>query len=207
MNTRYLIGLKQSNYAAARAATKACNGVDDWFLPSKDELNEVFRALSHSRKGLNLTPLGQFERGYYWTSSNYNGSTAWTQYFADGQQFDRVQTLSRNKKPPMRPFLVRPMRAFSEGVPRDFPNASIMISGKSVVYSGIRYVEVSGKVVGRAPGTPVEIEIYSSRKDSGYAEVRDDGTFFARVAVGFIERFFAVIVHADNLIDMLHFST
>lgn len=100
---------------AAMATATACNGLSDWFLPSKGELNEAFRQLSHSRIGLQLTPIGQFERGYYWTSSDYNGKTAWTQYFADGQQFDRVQTLTGNMKPPARPFYVRPMRAFAEG--------------------------------------------------------------------------------------------
>ena len=105
--------LKKISSPAALAAVRACNGLTDWFLPSKNELNEAFRLLSHGRKGLQLTPVGQFERGYYWTSSDYNGSTAWTQYFADGQQFDRVQTLTGNRKPPARPFNVRPMRAFS----------------------------------------------------------------------------------------------
>jgi hypothetical protein len=101
---------------AARVAENAtCNNYTDWFLPSKDELNEAFRQLSHSRKGLQVTPVGGFDRGYYWTSSDYNGSTAWTQYFADGQQFDRVQTLSKNKQSPFRPLRVRPMRAFRTG--------------------------------------------------------------------------------------------
>ncbi len=117
------IGAGRSNTAdlrligapAAMATATACNGLTDWFLPSKGELNEAFRWLSHGRTGLQLTPVGQFERGYYWTSSDYNGKTAWTQYFADGQQFDRVQTLTGNMKPPARPFYVRPMRAFSEG--------------------------------------------------------------------------------------------
>jgi|688.fasta_scaffold276002_1 hypothetical protein len=101
--------------AASKAYLSNCNSFEDWFLPSKDELNEAFRQLSHSRTGLQLTPVGGFDRGYYWTSSDYNGSTAWTQYFADGQQFDRVQTLTGNAKPPQRPFRIRPMRAFKFG--------------------------------------------------------------------------------------------
>jgi hypothetical protein len=58
--------------AAKVAADSTCNNYNDWFLPSKDELNETFRQLSHSRKGLQLTPVGGFDRGYYWTSSDYN---------------------------------------------------------------------------------------------------------------------------------------
>ena len=116
-NTRRLHLVTGAGTAAAVAWGSACGGKADWFLPSKDELNEAFRWLSHSRRDFELTPAGQFERGYYWTSSDYNGRTAWTQYFADGQQFDRVQLLSGNRTPPYRPFLVRPMRAFFEGQP------------------------------------------------------------------------------------------
>ena len=101
--------------AAKMASDSTCNNYSDWFLPSKDELNEAFRQLSHSRTGLQLTPVGGFARGYYWTSSDYDGNTAWSQYFADGQQFDRVQTLSKNKQKPNRPLLARPMRAFKSG--------------------------------------------------------------------------------------------
>ena len=101
--------------AAKASNDSTCNDYSDWFLPSKDELNEAFRQLSHSRTGLQLTPVGGFDRGYYWTSSDYNGETAWAQYFADGQQFDRVQTLDGNRKPPARPFRVRSMRAFKSG--------------------------------------------------------------------------------------------
>jgi hypothetical protein len=115
--TQQLQRLRAPDLAATVAWASTCGGMTDWFLPSKDELNEAFRWLSHSRRDFELTPAGQFERGYYWTSSDYNGRTAWTQYFADGQQFDRVQTLSGNRKPPARPFYVRPMRAFQEGEP------------------------------------------------------------------------------------------
>jgi hypothetical protein len=101
--------------SAMVAASIPCNGFSDWFLPSKDELNEACRVLSHSRVGRQLTPNGGFDRGYYWTSSDYNGRTAWSQYFADCQQFDRVQTLSGNMTGARRPFLVRPMRAFVAG--------------------------------------------------------------------------------------------
>jgi len=89
-----------------------CNEVDDWFLPSKDELDLAYNRLAQNRVGGQDTPVGGFNKGYYWTSTDYNNATAWTQYFMDGQQFDRVQTLSGNNKPPANPFRVRPIRAF-----------------------------------------------------------------------------------------------
>jgi len=138
---------------AARVAENAtCNNYTDWFLPSKDELNEAFRQLSHSRKGLQLTPVGGFDRGYYWTSSDYNGSTAWTQYFADGQQFDRVQTLSKNKQSPFRPLRVRPMRAFRTGEVAP-ANRTITITCERTTVSGKPGFQCDGVTSGFAAGS------------------------------------------------------
>ena len=80
-------------------------------MPSKDELDIAFNRLAQNRVAGNDTPVGGFNKGYYWTSTDYNNSTAWTQYFMDGQQFDRVQTLDGTRNPP-NPFRVRPIRAF-----------------------------------------------------------------------------------------------
>ena len=112
-NTRIItIALGSGTYAARYAEDLNCNGVDDWFLPSKDELDLAYNHLAQNRVGGQDTPVGGFNKGYYWTSTDYNNSTAWTEYFMDGQQFDRVQTLSGNKQPPANPFRVRPIRAF-----------------------------------------------------------------------------------------------
>ncbi|TSA55133.1 MAG: DUF1566 domain-containing protein [Actinobacteria bacterium] len=99
-------------YAAQFAQDLLCNGQDDWFLPSKDELDLAYNNLAQNRDGGQDTPLGGFNKGYYWTSTDYNNTTAWTEYFMDGQQFDRVQTLLGNMKPPANPFRVRSIRAF-----------------------------------------------------------------------------------------------
>ena len=100
------------NHAAALVRSQACNGLSDWFLPSSGELNIAWRVLAQNRVNREPTPVGGFDIGYYWTSSDYNGTEAWTQYFNDGQQFDRVQTLSANKQAPYRTFKVRGVRAF-----------------------------------------------------------------------------------------------
>ena len=113
INTRVIsLALGAGNYAAKWAEDLKCGGVDDWFLPSKDELDIAYNRLAQNRIGGQDTPVGAFSKGYYWTSTDYNNTTAWTQYFMDGQQFDRVQTLSGNKQPPANPFRVRPIRAF-----------------------------------------------------------------------------------------------
>ncbi|NDG67417.1 MAG: DUF1566 domain-containing protein [Actinobacteria bacterium] len=112
-NTRIITKrLGEGTYAAKYAEDLKCNEVVDWFLPSKDELDLAYNRLAQNRVGGQDTPVGGFNKGYYWTSTDYNNSTAWTQYFMDGQQFDRVQTLSGNNKPPANPFRVRPIRAF-----------------------------------------------------------------------------------------------
>ena len=114
VNTRVItlaLGAGVKPYAAKFAEDSTCGGKDDWFLPSKDELDIAFNRLAQNRVAGNDTPIGGFNKGFYWTSTDYNNSTAWTQYFMDGQQFDRVQTIDGNKNPPT-PFRVRPIRAF-----------------------------------------------------------------------------------------------
>ena len=113
VNTRIVtLALGAGGYAAKYAEDLNCSGVDDWFLPSKDELDLAYNLLAQDRIGGKDTPVGGFNKGYYWTSTDYNNETAWSQYFMDGQQFDRVQTLSGNRLPPKNPFRVRPIRAF-----------------------------------------------------------------------------------------------
>ena len=52
---------------------------DDWFLPSKDELNLIY-------ENLHLQGLGGFSSYDYWSSSEYSSSHAWKQYFYNGYQ-------------------------------------------------------------------------------------------------------------------------
>ena len=71
------------------------NGYSDWFLPSKDELNEMYKMRSL---------IGGFQNSAYWSSSQYGINLgAWYQIFGSGSQ----GTYSRDKT-----LMVRAIRAF-----------------------------------------------------------------------------------------------
>ena len=96
VNTSAIIA--QSN-VAGRAATVARafqgGGKTDWFLPSKDELTQVYRQKS---------VLGGFDFNYYWSSSEGAAGLAWFQGF-DGYGDNGAKTAT---------LYVRPVRAFSD---------------------------------------------------------------------------------------------
>jgi len=84
------------NSAAAVASSYSGGGKNDWFLPSKDELNELY---VQYKKGT----VGVFADAFYWSSSEYHEGNAFDQYFVDGFQYLYIKTgYSR----------VRPVRAF-----------------------------------------------------------------------------------------------
>jgi phosphodiesterase/alkaline phosphatase D-like protein len=63
--------------ATAGIAAKICNdlvlnGYDDWYLPSKDELNKLF---------INRESIGGFIDNSYWSSSEYSDQFTWLQVF------------------------------------------------------------------------------------------------------------------------------
>jgi len=90
LNTSVLLGtgmsntqkIDSANYNYPSLASFACsslslNGFDDWYLPSKDELNKIY---------LNKGLLPNFRTGYYWTSSEYSDYEVWVHDFSSGNQ-------------------------------------------------------------------------------------------------------------------------
>jgi hypothetical protein len=120
-NTRAIIVQGNSDSATSAAAladsyTVTVSGVvyDDWFLPSKDELNQMckwVRGVAWMSDatlcigGTINTGSGAsgFGAGSYWSSSDYAGSDAWVQYFDNGGQALDAKGYSN---------YVRPIRAF-----------------------------------------------------------------------------------------------
>jgi len=80
-NTLIIIGLQGSgNYAASLCKNLVLNGYNDWYLPSKDELNQLY---------IQSSIIGGFTSTFYWSSSDWGDphtSSAWAQNFADGTQ-------------------------------------------------------------------------------------------------------------------------
>jgi len=87
---------KEGDYAAKLCKDLVIEGYKDWFLPSKDELNELYK---------NKDLIGEFSKDYYWSSTESgNEFNAWIQSFDNG-----FQSLDGIKQSPYR---VRAVRAF-----------------------------------------------------------------------------------------------
>lgn len=90
-----------ANCATAGTAARICNdltlgGYNDWFLPSRGELNLIYI-------NLKLMSIGGFTNGGYWSSSESNAISAWAISFNDGYSANYVKTNT---------YSVRAVRAF-----------------------------------------------------------------------------------------------
>jgi Protein of unknown function (DUF1566) len=72
-----LSGCTDPNIAARICDNFSNNGFNDWFLPSKDELYQLY---------LQKIYFESIESSAYWSSSQYNDNDAWTQDFSTGGQ-------------------------------------------------------------------------------------------------------------------------
>lgn len=97
-----LAGCGQPGIAALICANLNLNGFNDWFLPSKDELNEMYLKIGQGATGPNQNIAG-FANGWYWTSSEISWTSSWTHDFNGfGQSYDDKDIWYR----------ARPVRAF-----------------------------------------------------------------------------------------------
>lgn len=78
-NTNLIVAtLGAGTYAASDCFNQKLDVYDDWYLPSKDELNKLYLA---------GTKIGSFPpAGYVWTSSEVSNNEVWIQSFITGAQ-------------------------------------------------------------------------------------------------------------------------
>jgi Protein of unknown function (DUF1566) len=94
-NTTAIVnGCSDVGIAARICDDLVLNGYSDWFLPSKDELNQMY---------LQRIVIGGFANSNYWSSSEYDAVNAWTQDFYLDNQYNYFKNT---------PYDVRAIRAF-----------------------------------------------------------------------------------------------
>jgi hypothetical protein len=94
-NTTAIISAQGAGtYAASVCHNLTLNGYTDWYLPSRDELNQMY---------VNKAAVGGFAADSYWSSSEYDATGAFHQYFYDGSQYYPSKGF---------PYYVRCVRAF-----------------------------------------------------------------------------------------------
>jgi hypothetical protein len=77
-NTTAIVnGCSTSGIAARVCNVLTLGGYSDWFLPSKDELNQM-----HIQRSI----IGGFSSSGYWSSSEDSSDNGWLQYFGNGNQ-------------------------------------------------------------------------------------------------------------------------
>ena len=96
-NTQKITAMAGTSYGAAQSCKAyILNGYNDWFLPSSEELNLLYRNLKNKN-------WGSFSNDWYWSSSEKDGNYAWAWNFKDG---------SRSYREKNNLTLVRPVRQF-----------------------------------------------------------------------------------------------
>ena len=97
-----MAGCAEVGIAARLCGDLVEGGYSDWYLPSQDELNQLY---------LNRVAIGGFSitiSDFYWSSTEAFNTTAWTQNFGDGTQGNQDKN---------NPINVRPVRSFSCIIP------------------------------------------------------------------------------------------
>ncbi len=101
------------NTAADYEAIVGSTTYSDWFLPSKDELNQLCRyARGQVENAERCDGAGDLATSFvaddYWSSSEVNDDNAWAQAFTDGEHYDSSDESSKSMAN-----YVRPVRAFN----------------------------------------------------------------------------------------------
>ncbi len=105
-------GCSETGIAAKYCLDLVLNGYDDWFLPSKNELLQLYAQRN---------VVGGFGAGYYWSSSEYDNNLAWDVYFGNGYSDHFIRSTQK---------IIRPIRKFSTA--GTLKTDKLMVNGKTV---------------------------------------------------------------------------
>jgi hypothetical protein len=79
-------GATETSYAAGVARAYTGGGFTDWFLPSKDELNQMYTNKATINTTASANGGSNFSTNYYWSSTENDSGGAWGQHFVYGFQ-------------------------------------------------------------------------------------------------------------------------
>jgi hypothetical protein len=85
-------GATETAYAAGLARAYSGGGYTDWFLPSKEELNQMYENKAMINSTATANSGSKFTNNFYWSSTEVGYSNAWVQYFDAGFQDNSNKT-------------------------------------------------------------------------------------------------------------------
>lgn len=144
VNTEAIVSQAGHVTSAARyVASLKLGGKNDWFMPSKDELNALYNFRA-------VTGLPTMTPGPYWSSSENSNDHAWYQLFWDGTQFTDENGLGEGPTSkdttrssvhsgsgfPSVKYRVVPIRAFPRGTGVRPPTSNPVLTGRTCLGSG-----------------------------------------------------------------------
>lgn len=87
-----MVGCSETNTAAKEAIEYKTGSYDDWFLPSNDELVEMYKTIGN---GSPLGNVGGFSQKYYWSSTELDNFYAKGVNFLSGSAYNNSKSNSR----------------------------------------------------------------------------------------------------------------
>ncbi len=160
-----LAGCSDTDSAAYICDNATINGYSDWYLPSKDELDEMY---------LNKTTIGGFLSTYYWSSSEDDGYGAWVNLFINGIAYSHGKSNLRK---------VRPIRSYSLASTYYTPTDYLDLGDVSIKanYSAIEIQDVTKRKSESTQAFSLPFTTKNNKFFSHYYNVNSDGSFDANI--------------------------
>ena len=160
-------GCSDTDIAAYMCESSVIGGFSDWFLPSNDELSEMYD---------NKDIIGGFSTNHYWSSTEYFSNFAKVVKFSSGA----VSNLSKSSTKP-----VRPIRSYliSNSIYGTSPTTYLDLGDTSIkaTYSGKEIQDITKQKSNFTQNITLPFSETNNDFFSHYYEVNVDGTFRADI--------------------------